>query len=114
LVGTLTTLTCDKEGLLYILVYDNLIFMESYINATELARNLSDVLNRIHYRHESFLMQRGGQSVARLSPAGASVCTWAQLKELLTALPSVDDEFADDVHDAIAAQDALGNAPWEP
>jgi prevent-host-death family protein len=38
------------------------------ITATELARNLSDVLNRVRYRGESFEIVRNGEIVAELRP----------------------------------------------
>ena len=39
------------------------------ITATELARNLSDVLNRVRYRGESFIVERNGEVVAELRPS---------------------------------------------
>ncbi|MBI2767632.1 MAG: type II toxin-antitoxin system Phd/YefM family antitoxin [Chloroflexi bacterium] len=38
------------------------------ITATELARNLSDVLNRVRYRGEHFIVERNGEVVAVLEP----------------------------------------------
>jgi antitoxin (DNA-binding transcriptional repressor) of toxin-antitoxin stability system len=45
--------------------------MENVISATALARRLGDVLGRIRYRGESFVIERNGVAVARLVPAGA-------------------------------------------
>jgi prevent-host-death family protein len=42
--------------------------MESSISATELARRLGDVLGRVRYRGESFVVERNGQPIARLTP----------------------------------------------
>ena len=44
--------------------------MEKIISATALARRLGDVLGRIRYRGESFVIERNGVAVARLVPAG--------------------------------------------
>src|SRR6266849_5110063 len=44
--------------------------MERVISATALARRLGDVLGRIRYRGESFVIERNGVAVARLIPAG--------------------------------------------
>jgi antitoxin (DNA-binding transcriptional repressor) of toxin-antitoxin stability system len=41
------------------------------ITATELARNLSDILNRVRYRGESFEVLRNGEVVAELRPSQA-------------------------------------------
>ena len=45
--------------------------MERVIPATALARQLGDVLRRIRYRGESFVIERNGVAVARLIPAGS-------------------------------------------
>jgi len=44
--------------------------METIISATVLARRLGDVLGRIRYRSESFVIERNGVPVARMVPAG--------------------------------------------
>jgi len=38
------------------------------VSATELGRNLADYLNRVTYRGESFVVQRGGRRIAELRP----------------------------------------------
>ena len=38
------------------------------IAATELARSLGDILSRIRYRGESFIVEKNGMAVARLAP----------------------------------------------
>ena len=42
--------------------------MEIRITATELARKLGDVLGRIRYRSDSFVVERNGEAVARIAP----------------------------------------------
>ncbi|MGH7569697.1 MAG: type II toxin-antitoxin system Phd/YefM family antitoxin [Gemmatimonadales bacterium] len=42
--------------------------MEHRITATELARKLGDVLGRVRYRGDSFVVERNGDPVARLVP----------------------------------------------
>ncbi len=46
--------------------------MEYHISATELARRLGDILGRIRYRSESFIVERNGRPVARIGPVGDS------------------------------------------
>jgi prevent-host-death family protein len=43
--------------------------MESTISATTLARQLGDILGRVRYRGEAFVIERNGTAVARLVPA---------------------------------------------
>jgi antitoxin (DNA-binding transcriptional repressor) of toxin-antitoxin stability system len=42
--------------------------MEKRISATELARQLGDILGRIRYQGESYTVERNGRAVARLTP----------------------------------------------
>ena len=43
--------------------------MNTTITATELGKNLSDVLNRVRYRGERFTVARNGEPIAVLEPA---------------------------------------------
>jgi prevent-host-death family protein len=42
------------------------------VSATEIARNLSEVLDAVEHSHESFRVTRGGRPIARLVPAEAA------------------------------------------
>lgn len=83
--------------------------MEHTIGATDLARNLGDVLARVRYRRDSFVVERNGKPVARVVPiAGAE--GGATVAEALAAWAddSADDPtFADD----LAAVDASDRPP---
>ncbi len=39
------------------------------ITATEAGRAFSELLNRVRYEHQSFIILRGGERVARIEPA---------------------------------------------
>jgi len=67
--------------------------MERTISATRAARTFSDLLNRVRYRSESFVIERGGEPVGRLTPAGASRCTVAELAMHLRAGPKPDPGY---------------------
>jgi prevent-host-death family protein len=43
--------------------------MNTTITATELSKNLSDILNRVRYRAERFTVVRNGEPIAVLGPA---------------------------------------------
>ncbi len=82
--------------------------MESRITATDLAKSLSDVLNRVRYRGEKFIVERNGASVAALIPVWAA--TGITLRELmirLAQLPSADDGFAKDLTTIQSSQSKL-------
>ena len=86
--------------------------MDHKISATELARKLGDVLGRVRYRGDSFLVERSGVVVARLIPvAGAGT---ASVREALAAWRSVgnpDPEFAD-LLERVGASDRPPDDAW--
>ena len=68
------------------------------VTATEAARNLSDLLNRVRYRGERFTVVRGGEEVAEIVPARRSAgVTLRELRDALASLPAPDDDFAADL-----------------
>lgn len=85
--------------------------MESKITATELARKLGDILGRIRYRGESFVVERNGTPAARIgpvSPGGA-----VSVREALSAWvgAGTDATLADDLERIIASDQPPEN-PW--
>lgn len=87
--------------------------MRTTISATELAKNLSDVLNRIRYRGERFLIERNGEPIATLAPTAESTgMTVGELFDLLRQLGAPDDEFADDLEAIQAGQPKVTFPEW--
>lgn len=88
--------------------------METQITATQLARGLSDVLNRVRYRGESFLITRNGDPVAKIEPAGSPKgITWEEFARRIAPLWPPDDRFAEDL-EQIKASQGLPRAPqWD-
>jgi antitoxin (DNA-binding transcriptional repressor) of toxin-antitoxin stability system len=85
--------------------------MATRIGATKLARELGDVLGRIRYRGESFLVERNGVLVARIGPV--TPARLPRLREVVDAWSSIetDPEFADDLT-SVGAADAPAHDPW--
>lgn len=72
--------------------------MDNTITATELSKNVSDILNRVRYRGERFTVRRNGETIAVLEPAGvASHITMRELAEQMGEVPLPDAGFTDDV-----------------
>jgi antitoxin (DNA-binding transcriptional repressor) of toxin-antitoxin stability system len=87
--------------------------MTKAITATEAARNFSDLLNRVHYRGETFDIVRGGEVIARIT--GTTERRRATVQDLIAALESAgepDASFADDLERIQADQPALPGDPW--
>ena len=88
--------------------------MDSHLTATEAARTFSDILNRVRYRGETFVVERGGEPICRITPATAPVrFTGKDLVKLLERLPRPDDGYLDAVEAAAAEQPMLPGSPWE-
>ncbi len=85
--------------------------MEHRITATELARKLGDILGKIRYRGDSFVVERNGDPVARLVPLPEK--STSSLREALAAWRTAgepDPEFAGDLERISAADRPPGNA----
>jgi antitoxin (DNA-binding transcriptional repressor) of toxin-antitoxin stability system len=92
---------------------DNMIIMESHISATDAARSFSDLVNRVLYRGEVFIIERGGQPVCRIVPAKPAKFTLRDLAQLLRTLPKPDAGYWDVIEDIQRKQPPLPESPWE-
>ena len=87
--------------------------METVITATELARSLSDILNRVRYKGETFVIQRKGEPIATLMPiAPMPGVTLGELAEALGKLTMPGEGFADDLEAIQASQPKLEAPRW--
>lgn len=88
--------------------------MKFHISATQAARTFSDLLNRVCYRGEEFIVERGGEPVCTISPVKPLQCTGVELAALLTSLPKPDAAFWDTVEEVTNQYPDLPQSPWEP
>ena len=78
------------------------------VTATELAKNLSDILNRVKYKGERFEVQRNGETVALLGPrVPDKVVTFGDLVDLIRNGPRPDEEWAADMEAILAERPLL-------
>ncbi|HYM13511.1 MAG TPA: hypothetical protein VEU62_22415 [Bryobacterales bacterium] len=87
--------------------------MDSHISATRAAREFSDLLNRVRYRGEEFVIERGGEPVCRLTPARPASFTLASLARLLGSIPKPDKGYWDAVARITRRQPAVPRSPWQ-
>ena len=86
--------------------------MERKISATELARTLGDVLGRVRYRHESFVVERNGAPVARVVPLSPDdAITLSEALAAWSDASPADRSFADDL-ERVGAADRVPANPW--
>ncbi len=87
--------------------------MPKEITATEAARTFSDLLNRVRYAGESFVVVRNGEVMCRIEPAGtARSAAVTDLLQLLDESTVRDDSFADDLDQVQRRQPKLPRSPW--
>lgn len=86
--------------------------METRISATAAARSFSELMNRVHYRGESFIVERSGKPICEIRPARPAKFTGAQLAELLKTLPKPDEEYFEIVEELIEHQPPVAASGW--
>ena len=91
--------------------------MKSTISVTEAVRNFADFINRVAYRGEHFVLERGGRPVARLVPV-PQAGRLGDLPQLLATVPGLGREnaetFAGDMENASDGLPPVAEGgPWE-
>jgi antitoxin (DNA-binding transcriptional repressor) of toxin-antitoxin stability system len=83
------------------------------ISATEAARSFSELLDRVCYRGETFVIERGGEPVCEMSHVRPMRFTGADFLTLLHSLPKPDPGFWKAVEKATRQEPAVPESPWE-
>ena len=86
--------------------------MDQKITATQLAKSLSDVLNRVKYRGERFIIERNGEPIATLAPTAPRGVTLNELIAVLGDWHPPGDGYADDLEWAQANQGKAVFPEW--
>lgn len=87
--------------------------MEHRISATELARRLGDVLGRVRYRGDSFVVERNGDPIARVVPLPVGAGTLGEALSAWRSAGEPEAAFADDL-ERVGAADRPPEDPWAP
>ena len=83
------------------------------MSATEAVRTFSDLLNRIRYRGEEFVVERAGEPICRMTPAApVKALTFRELASLLREISKPDAGYASDVRRAARGQGRPPRTPW--
>lgn len=92
--------------------------MPAYLTVTEAVRNFSEILGRVRFRGERFVLTKGGKPVAELGPtAAAPPVRLSELPVLLAELPKLGPEeaerFAQDLETLRQASGSIPvTGPW--
>ena len=102
----------------YLKILENLarkqapIEMKTRITATEAARKFSEILNRVTYKGETFVVERGGRPVCEIAPARTKKFTASDFAEMIKSAPRPDDEYFDAVEEIIKNRQPVAPSPW--
>ena len=86
--------------------------MDHTVSATRAAREFSELLNRVRYRGETFVIERGGEPVGRLTPAAPPKCTLADFVAFLRDSPKPDPGYWETLAVITKRQPKLPKSPW--
>jgi len=88
------------------------------LTVTEVVRNFSEILGRVRFKGERFVLLKGGRPIAELGPTDAvPPLSLGDLPGILEALPHLDarnaDRYARDLEWARRKAGPMPAAPWE-
>jgi hypothetical protein len=87
------------------------------ISATEAARRMGDLLSRVKYRGESFLIRRGRTVVAQLGPPATAGATGRDLaiawRNLRHVAPREAKSFSEDIERGRRQTNKPPRDPWQ-
>jgi len=81
------------------------------VSATHTARSFSELLDRVCYRGESFVIERGGELVCEMSRVKPPHFTGADFLTLVHSLPKPDPRFWDAVKEATRQKLTVPKSP---
>ena len=84
------------------------------IAATDAAKNFGHLVSRVREEGATYIVERGGKPVARISPVGVTGSTMAALKTLVAARPQADAGYGRAVERAVRRHNRprLHRNPW--
>jgi prevent-host-death family protein len=83
------------------------------VTATEAARKFSEILNRVAYKGESFVVERSGRPVCEIRPAEEEGISTGELVEILRSGPHPDKGYFDLLEEITRNQPAVAPLSWE-
>jgi antitoxin (DNA-binding transcriptional repressor) of toxin-antitoxin stability system len=72
------------------------------VSATEAAKNFGRLVDRVREERATYVVERGGKAVARISPIERTSFTLADFRALIAARPAAGEEFLSAIEQAAA------------
>jgi hypothetical protein len=70
-------------------------------------------MNRVRFRGESFVVERGGKAICEILPVQPTRFSGSELAALLRSLPKPDKKYFEIVEDLIAKQPPVADSTWQ-
>jgi len=83
------------------------------ISATDAARSFSELLDRVSYRGETFIIERGGELVCEISHVRPLHFTGTDVLALLHSLPKPDPGYWREIKKVTKQDSTVPASPWE-
>ena len=84
------------------------------ISAAKAARSFSEILNRVKYRGESFIVERNREPICRIEPVGRrKPVTARDFADFWASLPRPDDKLAGDLEEIHNMFRELPRSAWD-
>jgi antitoxin (DNA-binding transcriptional repressor) of toxin-antitoxin stability system len=83
------------------------------VTATEAARKFSEILNRVAYKGESFVVERGGRPICEISPAKKQGISTQELVQFLKTVPYPDKGYFKMLERITRDQPKVAPSPWD-
>ena len=88
--------------------------MKTRITATEAARKFSEILNRVAYKGETFIVERSGQVVCENSPPPSKKgISTKELVEFLRSVHYPDKAYFKTLEKITRGQPKVAPSPWD-
>ena len=89
------------------------VSVKTRVTATEAARKFSEILNRVAYKGESFIVERSGRPICEIRPAKKEGISTQELVEILRSGPRPDKGYFDTLEEITRNQPTVAPSPWE-
>jgi len=88
--------------------------ISSRVSATEAAKNFGRLVDRVREERTTYVVERGGKAVARITPMEREVFTLADLRALITASPRAEAEYLSATENAASTRNRprARRNPW--
>lgn len=87
--------------------------MTTRVTATEAARQFSEILNRVAYKGETFVVERAGRPICEISPTASEGISTSELVNLLRSSPRPDKAYFKTLEKITGKQAPIAPSPWE-